>query len=135
MNEQREYLSIRQAAFIGVGAIVGAGIFALLGAALFPLQLLFGRFLRGITVVIGFVVDVPYPGVMQRPRRGPGTKIVTEWCWIGPMREGTAGSRSWTSSVKTGDRAVRPGLGSLPVASQPPTVRRGGAGNPVRLRD
>jgi hypothetical protein len=42
MNEQRE--SIRRAAFIGVGAIVGAGIFALLGAALFPLQLLFGRF-------------------------------------------------------------------------------------------
>ena len=33
MNEQREYLSIRQAAFIGVGAMVGAGIFALLGAA------------------------------------------------------------------------------------------------------
>ena len=33
MDEQREYLSIRQAAFIGVGAMVGAGIFALLGAA------------------------------------------------------------------------------------------------------
>src|SRR5690242_20790768 len=27
------YLSVRQAAFIGVGAMVGAGIFALLGAA------------------------------------------------------------------------------------------------------
>src|ERR1700750_3116745 len=29
----RKYLSIRQAAFIGVGAMVGAGIFSLLGAA------------------------------------------------------------------------------------------------------
>src|SRR5438552_13251153 len=28
-----QYLSIRQAAFIGVGSMVGAGIFALLGAA------------------------------------------------------------------------------------------------------
>ena len=31
--EERAYLSVRQAAFIGVGAMVGAGIFALLGAA------------------------------------------------------------------------------------------------------
>jgi Ca2+-transporting ATPase len=30
-----------------------------------------------ITVVIGFIVDVPDPGVMQRPPRKPGTKIVT----------------------------------------------------------
>jgi amino acid transporter len=30
---QQRYLSVRQAAFIGVGAMVGAGIFALLGAA------------------------------------------------------------------------------------------------------
>ena len=29
-----------------------------------------------ITVVIGFIVDVPDPGVMQRPPRKPGTKIV-----------------------------------------------------------
>ncbi len=29
----RKYLTVRQAAFIGVGAMVGAGIFALLGAA------------------------------------------------------------------------------------------------------
>jgi Ca2+-transporting ATPase len=28
-------------------------------------------------VVIGFIVDVPDPGVMQRPPRKPGTKIVT----------------------------------------------------------
>jgi hypothetical protein len=28
-----KYLTVRQAAFIGVGAMVGAGIFALLGAA------------------------------------------------------------------------------------------------------
>lgn len=29
-----------------------------------------------ITVVIGFIVDVPDPGVMQRPPRKPGTRIV-----------------------------------------------------------
>src|SRR3954470_16926802 len=32
-QRRRDYLSVRQAAFIGVGAMVGAGIFALLGAA------------------------------------------------------------------------------------------------------
>jgi amino acid transporter len=30
---EKKYLNVRQAAFIGVGAMVGAGIFALLGAA------------------------------------------------------------------------------------------------------
>jgi len=47
------------------------------GVALFPLQLLFCKFFVVITVVIGFIVDVAYPGVMQRPPRKPGTKIVT----------------------------------------------------------
>jgi Ca2+-transporting ATPase len=46
------------------------------GVALFPLQLLFCKFFVVITVVIGFIVDVPDPGVMQRPPRRPGTKIV-----------------------------------------------------------
>jgi amino acid transporter len=32
-TQSRQYLTVRQAAFIGVGAMVGAGIFALLGAA------------------------------------------------------------------------------------------------------
>ena len=32
-TREKKYLSVRQAAFIGVGAMVGAGIFALLGAA------------------------------------------------------------------------------------------------------
>ena len=32
-NGEKKYLTVRQAAFIGVGAMVGAGIFALLGAA------------------------------------------------------------------------------------------------------
>jgi Ca2+-transporting ATPase len=49
--------------------------------ALFPLQLLFCKFFVVITVVIGFIVDVPDPGVMQRPPRKPGTKIVTR-PWI-----------------------------------------------------
>jgi Ca2+-transporting ATPase len=46
------------------------------GVALFPLQLLFAKFFVVITVVIGFIVDVPDPGVMKRPPRKPGTKIV-----------------------------------------------------------
>jgi Ca2+-transporting ATPase len=46
------------------------------GVALFPLQLLFAKFFVIITVVIGFIADVPDPGVMQRPPRKPGTKIV-----------------------------------------------------------
>src|SRR5215216_4998971 len=32
-DQTRAYISVRQAAFIGVGAMVGAGIFSLLGAA------------------------------------------------------------------------------------------------------
>jgi len=51
------------------------------GVALFPLQLLFCKFFVVITVVIGFIADVPDPGVMQRPPRRPGTKIVTR-PWI-----------------------------------------------------
>jgi Ca2+-transporting ATPase len=46
------------------------------GVALFPMQLLFCKFFVVVTVVIGFIVDVPDPGVMQRPPRAPGTKIV-----------------------------------------------------------
>jgi Ca2+-transporting ATPase len=51
------------------------------GVALFPLQLLFCKFFVVITVVIGFIVDVSDPGVMQRPPRTPGSKIVTRR-WI-----------------------------------------------------
>jgi P-type Ca2+ transporter type 2C len=51
------------------------------GVALFPLQLLFCKFFVVITVVIGFIADVPDPGVMQRPPRKPGTRIVTR-PWI-----------------------------------------------------
>ena len=46
------------------------------GIALFPLQLLFCKFFVVVTVVVGFIVDVPDPSVMQRPPRHPGTKIV-----------------------------------------------------------
>jgi Ca2+-transporting ATPase len=46
------------------------------GVALFPLQLLFCKFFVVVSVVVGFIVDVPDPGVMQRPPRQPGTKIV-----------------------------------------------------------
>ena len=46
------------------------------GVALFPMQLLFCKFFVVVTVVIGFIVDVPDPGVMQRPPRPPATRIV-----------------------------------------------------------
>jgi Ca2+-transporting ATPase len=46
------------------------------GLALFPLQLLFCKFFVVVMVVVGFIVDVPDPSVMQRPPRKPGTKIV-----------------------------------------------------------
>ena len=47
------------------------------GVALFPMQLLFAKFFVVVTVVIGFIVDVPDPGVMQRPPRTPGSRIAT----------------------------------------------------------
>jgi P-type Ca2+ transporter type 2C len=48
------------------------------GVALFPMQLLFCKFFVVVTVVIGFIADVPDPGVMQRPPRKPGTKIINQ---------------------------------------------------------
>ena len=47
------------------------------GMALFPLQLMFCKFFVVITVVIGFIADVPDAGVMEQPPRKPGTRIVT----------------------------------------------------------
>ncbi|HEX3206138.1 MAG TPA: HAD-IC family P-type ATPase, partial [Propionibacteriaceae bacterium] len=47
------------------------------GVALFPMQLLFAKFFVVVTVVVGFIVDVPDPGVMQRPPRTPGSRIAT----------------------------------------------------------
>jgi Ca2+-transporting ATPase len=47
------------------------------GVALFPMQLLFCKFFVVVTVVIGFIADVPDPSVMRRPPRKPGTRIVT----------------------------------------------------------
>ena len=40
------------------------------------MQLLFCKFFVVVTVVVGFIVDVPDPGVMQSPPRKPGTRIV-----------------------------------------------------------
>jgi len=54
----KKYLSVRQAAFIGVGAMVGAGIFALLGAA-------GERFDR-------------HAGGHPSAERGPGLRVETE---------------------------------------------------------
>ncbi len=47
------------------------------GVALFPMQLLFAKFFVVVTVVVGFIVDVADPGVMQRPPRTPGSRIAT----------------------------------------------------------
>jgi P-type Ca2+ transporter type 2C len=47
------------------------------GVALFPMQLLFAKFFVVVTVVVGFIADVPDPGVMQRPPRTPGSRIAT----------------------------------------------------------
>ncbi len=47
------------------------------GVALFPMQLLFAKFFVVVTVVVGFIVDVPDPGVMERPPRKPGSRIAT----------------------------------------------------------
>jgi Ca2+-transporting ATPase len=47
------------------------------GVALFPMQLLFAKFFVVVTVVVGFIVDVPDPGVMHRPPRTPGSRIAT----------------------------------------------------------
>src|SRR4051794_40113907 len=46
------------------------------GIAMFPMQLLFCKFFVVVSVVIGFIADVPDPGVMELPPRKPGTRIV-----------------------------------------------------------
>jgi len=43
----------------------------------FPLQLLFCNVVVVVAVVIGFIADVPDPGVMDRPPRTPGSRIAT----------------------------------------------------------
>jgi len=45
------------------------------GVALFPMMLLFCKLFVVVTVVIGIIVDVRDPGVMQRPPRTPGARI------------------------------------------------------------
>ena len=104
-GEQPHQFGLAAAMALIVGSIIGVGIFNLptslavygpitlvsmalqlmvyatifninSGIALFPLQLLFCKFFIVITVVIGFIADVPDPSVMHRPPRKPGTKIV-----------------------------------------------------------
>lgn len=58
------------------------------GVALFPMMLLFCKLFVVVTVVIGIVVDVKDPGVMQRPPRTPGSRIsngpqVVRWVLTG----------------------------------------------------
>lgn len=70
------------------------------GVALFPMMLLFCKFFVVITVVIGFIADVPDPGVMQRPPRPPGARIVNppqvvRWAVTGFVVAVTALSLLW----------------------------------------
>jgi len=65
------------------------------GVALFPMQLLFAKFFVVATVVIGFIKDVPDPGVMNRPPRTPGSRIATgtqtvRWVVSGVLIAGSA---------------------------------------------
>ena len=46
------------------------------GVALFPMMLLFCKLFVVVSIVIGFIVDLPDPGVMEVPPRRPGTRIV-----------------------------------------------------------
>jgi Ca2+-transporting ATPase len=46
------------------------------GVALFPMMLLFCKLFVVVAIVIGFIADVPDPGVMEVPPRRPGTRIV-----------------------------------------------------------
>jgi Ca2+-transporting ATPase len=46
------------------------------GVALFPMMLLFCKLFVVVSIVVGFIVDVADPGVMEVPPRRPGTKIV-----------------------------------------------------------
>ncbi|MFL6136744.1 MAG: cation-translocating P-type ATPase [Frankiaceae bacterium] len=46
------------------------------GVALFPLQLMFCKLFIVVTVVVGFIIDVPDPDVMNQPPRRPGAKMV-----------------------------------------------------------
>jgi P-type Ca2+ transporter type 2C len=45
------------------------------GVAMFPLMLLYCKLFVVVTVVIGIIVDVRDPGVMERPPRTPGARI------------------------------------------------------------
>jgi len=65
------------------------------GVALFPMQLLFAKLFVVVTVVVGLIVDVADPGVMQRPPRTPGTRIanrpqVIRWVMSGILIAGPA---------------------------------------------
>lgn len=65
------------------------------GVALFPMMLLFAKLVVVATVVIGLIVDVPDPGVMDRPPREPGSRIATgsqavRWAISGVLISGSA---------------------------------------------
>ena len=77
------------------------------GVALFPMQLLFCKFFVVVTVVIGFIVDVPDPGRDASARRAsPARKIVNPPQVIRWVLSGSS-SRSSRCSYSTPDPTSR----------------------------
>src|SRR3954467_6521004 len=74
-DQTRAYISIRQAAFIGVGAMVGAGIFALLGAA----GEVAGAAVGLSFLLAGIVAGPQGPSVAQRGARYPSAGGLLEY--------------------------------------------------------
>ena len=84
----KKYLSVRQTAFIGVGAMVGAGIFALLGAAgeVAGAAVWLSFLIAGFVAVRDVRVHHPHPrarfdrhaGGHPTAERGPGLRVETQ---------------------------------------------------------
>ena len=66
-QKEKKYLSVREAAFIGVGSMVGAGIFALLGAA---------GAVAGAAVWLSFLIAgaIGVCWAIRSPGSAPGTR-------------------------------------------------------------
>jgi P-type Ca2+ transporter type 2C len=84
------------------------------GVALFPLQLLFCKFFVVITVVIGFIADVPDPGVMwgqpSKPGTPPPASLAPRWSAGRSWSAGSPAASSWRRShcrCSSGDLASR----------------------------
>lgn len=100
-EQKRTYISIRQAAFIGVGSMVGAGIFSLLGAA--------GE-IAGAAVWLSFVCAGVIAGLQgysfaklgaQYPSAGGLLEYVAQGFGLGHMTGVTAWLVYWVNGIVT----------------------------------